>query len=60
MGLTKGDKMYFEGAESFYQVIGRSTGKVMFVKDSPSSLKRKMDTTALAPTKTKRHHASQE
>jgi hypothetical protein len=56
MGMTKGDKLYFEGAESFYQVTGRR--KLSGVKDPQAlELKRKL-APAESPPNVKRHHRS--
>jgi hypothetical protein len=58
MGMTDGDKLFFDGAESFYEIEGRS--KVLHVNDSPAalqSLKRKLG--SLAPSsKSKRQRIS--
>jgi hypothetical protein len=58
MGLTKGDKLFFEGADSFYEITGKS--KVIHVKDSPAALKRQLDMPTLSTTKTKRPRTSEE
>jgi hypothetical protein len=55
MGLTRGDKLFFDGADSFYEIAGRS--KVMTLKGSQPAnqgLKRKFDTQDT--TKSKRLH----
>ena len=57
MGLMKGDKMFFEGAESFYEITGRS--KVVHVKDSPANLKRQLDMPTLPTIKGKRPRTSE-
>ena len=55
MGSTKGDKLFFEGAESCYEISGRN--KTLRVNDSPSgilSLKRKEPPPAVfSPSKAK-------
>ena len=60
MGSTKGDKLFFEGAESCYEISGRN--KTLKVNDSPSgilSLKRKEPPPAVfSPSKAKRRHVS--
>ena len=47
MGMTKGDKLFFNGAESFCEISGRS--KTLRLNDSSAataSLKRKLDSVA--------------
>jgi hypothetical protein len=61
MGSTKGDKKFFEGLESYFEIAGRS--KSFRVKDSPSALlplKRKLDplTAESSSSKSKRQHVS--
>jgi hypothetical protein len=61
MGLTEGDKMFFEGTEAFYGTTFYQTKDTVANGSAVGdSLKRKSGTPAESLTKSKRHHASQQ